>query len=162
MLNRSTLKSNFVWKFPFHLTDFWQVSVPQPSIQHNPYAYADCQTTPRVVPCPESGPQFLLSSVKHTLPTLLTALFSDRSHGSAVGIATGDGTDDRGVRVRVPLGTRTSFSPRPPSSWGTTASNERENGDLSPGVKWPRPEADHSPSTDAEVKKTWIYTSTSP
>jgi hypothetical protein len=31
-----------------------------------------------------------------------------------------------------------------------------------PGVKRPGREADHSPPTSAEVKKIWIYTSTSP
>jgi hypothetical protein len=31
---------------------------------------------------------------------------------------------------------------------------------LSLGVKWPGREADHSSPTSAEVKKTWIYTST--
>jgi hypothetical protein len=31
---------------------------------------------------------------------------------------------------------------------------------LSPGVKLPGLEADHSPPTRAEVKNTWIYTST--
>jgi hypothetical protein len=31
-----------------------------------------------------------------------------------------------------------------------------------PGVKRPGREADHSPPTNAEVKKTWIYTSTPP
>jgi hypothetical protein len=35
-------------------------------------------------------------------------------------------------------------------------------GDLSPGLKRPGREADHSPPTSAEVKKTWIYTLTSP
>jgi hypothetical protein len=30
------------------------------------------------------------------------------------------------------------------------------------GVKRPRREADHSPPSSAEVKKMWIYTSTSP
>jgi hypothetical protein len=35
-------------------------------------------------------------------------------------------------------------------------------GDLSPGVKQPVREADHSPPTSAEVKKTWVYTSTPP
>jgi hypothetical protein len=34
-------------------------------------------------------------------------------------------------------------------------------GALSPGVKRPRREVDHSPPTSAEVKKMWIYTSTS-
>jgi hypothetical protein len=33
-------------------------------------------------------------------------------------------------------------------------------GTLSPWVKCPGREADHSPTTSAEVKKTWIYTST--
>jgi hypothetical protein len=33
---------------------------------------------------------------------------------------------------------------------------------LSPGVKWPGREADHSPPTSAEVKKKCIYTSTPP
>jgi hypothetical protein len=35
-------------------------------------------------------------------------------------------------------------------------------GDLSPEVKRPGLEADHSPPTSAEVKKMWIYTSTPP
>jgi hypothetical protein len=34
-------------------------------------------------------------------------------------------------------------------------------GVLSPGVKRKGREADHSPPTSAEVKKTWVYTSTS-
>jgi hypothetical protein len=35
-------------------------------------------------------------------------------------------------------------------------------GALSPGVKRPGREADHSPPTTTEIKKTWIYTSTLP
>jgi hypothetical protein len=31
-----------------------------------------------------------------------------------------------------------------------------------PGVKRPESESDHSPPTSAEIKKKWIYTSTSP
>jgi hypothetical protein len=31
-----------------------------------------------------------------------------------------------------------------------------------PGVKLPGREADHSPPTSSEVKKMWIYTSTTP
>jgi hypothetical protein len=30
------------------------------------------------------------------------------------------------------------------------------------GIKWPEREANHSPPTNAEVKKTWVYTSTLP
>jgi hypothetical protein len=33
---------------------------------------------------------------------------------------------------------------------------------LSPGVKWPGRESDHSFPTTAEVKNTWIYTSIPP
>jgi hypothetical protein len=35
-------------------------------------------------------------------------------------------------------------------------------GALSPGVKWQVREADHSPQTSAEAKKTRVYTSTPP
>jgi hypothetical protein len=35
-------------------------------------------------------------------------------------------------------------------------------GAVSPGVKQPGREADHSPPTNAEVKKMWIYIYTSP
>jgi hypothetical protein len=78
---------------------------------------------------------------------------------SAVGIATGYGLDDRGVGVRVPVWSRIFSSPRRPDRlWGLPSL-------LSTGyreVKRPKREADHSPPTSAEVKKTWIYTSTPP
>jgi hypothetical protein len=45
-------------------------------------------------------------------------------------------------------------STQPPIQWVP--------GPLSPGVKRPAREADHSPPTNAEVKKMWIYTSTPP
>jgi hypothetical protein len=48
---------------------------------------------------------------------------------------------------------RTALEPtQPPIQWVTGA--------LSPGVKRPGREADHSPSTSMEVRKTWIHTST--
>jgi hypothetical protein len=70
---------------------------------------------------------------------------------SLVGLATGYGLDDRGVGVRVHVGCGVH-----PASYpvGTGA--------LSPGLKRPGREADHSPPASAEVKKTWIYTSTLP
>jgi hypothetical protein len=79
---------------------------------------------------------------------------------SVVGIATGYGLDDRGVEVRVPVQSRIfSTSPRPvlgptqlPIQWVPGA--------ISPGVRRPEPEADHSPPANPEVKKMWIYTST--
>jgi hypothetical protein len=39
-------------------------------------------------------------------------------------------------------------------------SRQWASGSLSPGIKLPGREADHSPPTSAEVKETWIYTST--
>jgi hypothetical protein len=35
-------------------------------------------------------------------------------------------------------------------------------GALSPGVKWQGRDADHSPTSSAEVKNAWNYTSTPP
>jgi hypothetical protein len=54
-----------------------------------------------------------------------------------------------------------SMSPRPALGF-TQPPIEWELGALSPGVKRPGREADHSPTTSAEVKKLWIYTSTPP
>jgi hypothetical protein len=76
------------------------------------------------------------------------------SRDSAVGIATGYGLDDRGVGVRVPVGSRIFSSRRPDRLWGPTNL-------LYSGVKRLRREADHSPPASTEVKKIWIYTSTS-
>jgi hypothetical protein len=86
------------------------------------------------------------------------------SWDSVVGIATGYGLDDWGVGVRVPVGLRKnalfSTSSRPslgstqlPIQWVPRA--------FSPRVKLQGREADHSLQTSAEVKKIWIYTSTS-
>jgi hypothetical protein len=78
---------------------------------------------------------------------------------SAVGIATGYGLDERGVGVRVPVGSKIFSSPhRPERLWGPQ--NLLSSG--FPGVKRSGREADHSPPTTAEVKKMWIYTSTPP
>jgi hypothetical protein len=83
---------------------------------------------------------------------------------SAVGIAIGYGPDDRGVGVPSPgrvknfLFSKSSGlalgSTQPPIQWVPGA--------LSPGVKRPGREADHSPPTSAQVKKMWIYASTLP
>jgi hypothetical protein len=80
---------------------------------------------------------------------------------SAVGIATGYGLDGRGIGVRVPVAAKyflsasstTVLGPtQPPVQWVLGA--------LSPGVKRPGREADHSTPTSAEVN--WIYTPTPP
>jgi hypothetical protein len=83
------------------------------------------------------------------------------SRDSSVGITTGYGMDDRGVGVRVPVGIRIfSFPRRPDQLWGSP--NQWIPGTLSPGLKLSGRGADHSPPTDAEVKKMWLYTSTPP
>jgi hypothetical protein len=82
------------------------------------------------------------------------------SRDSAVSIATSCGLDGRGVGVRVPAHAGIfSASSRPvlglnqlPTKWIPGA--------LSPEIKRPGREADHSSPNTVEVKKTWIYTST--
>jgi hypothetical protein len=79
--------------------------------------------------------------------------FTEFHGSSSVGIATAYWLDDPGVGVRVAAGSRPALgSTQPPIQWLP--------GDLSPGVKRQKREADHLPSTTAQVKKTWIYTST--
>jgi hypothetical protein len=74
----------------------------------------------------------------------------------------GYGLDDRGSRVRFPVGveislfttaSRTALGPtQPPIQWVPGA--------LSLGIKRPGREADQSPPSSAEVKNAWRYTST--
>jgi hypothetical protein len=82
---------------------------------------------------------------------------------SVVGIATGYGLDDRGVRVRVPVGSRIFSCPRRPDQlWDHPASYPVGTGVIFHGIKRLGREADHSSPASAEVKKMWIYTSTPP
>jgi hypothetical protein len=67
--------------------------------------------------------------------------------------------DDREIKFRFLL---ESTDVSQTGSGAHPASYPMGTGALSPGVKWPGREADHSPQTNAEVKKTWIYTSTPP
>jgi hypothetical protein len=98
-------------------------------------------------------------------PTLISCVWGKEvSRDSAVGIATGYWLDDWGIGVQVPVGSRIFISPcRPDRFWGSTQPPiQWIPGALSPGVKRPGREADHSRPTNTEVKKMWIYTSTSP
>jgi hypothetical protein len=85
------------------------------------------------------------------------------SRDRVVGIATRYGLDDRGVRVRVPVASRIISCQKSfrPALWSTQLSIQWVARALSPGVKRPGREADHSPEASAEVKKIWICTSTS-
>jgi hypothetical protein len=76
-----------------------------------------------------------------------------RRRDSAAGIATGYWLEDRGLRVRVPVGSRIFFTSsrlasgpiQPPIQW--------EPGALSSGVKRPGRKADHSPPTSARSRQ---------
>jgi hypothetical protein len=83
------------------------------------------------------------------------------NRGSAFGITTGYGLDDRGAGLRVPVGSRILSSPhRPDRLWGSPT--QGVPGTISPEVKLPGREADHSLPASAEVKQMWTYTSTPP
>jgi hypothetical protein len=82
------------------------------------------------------------------------------SRDSAVGIATGYGLDDRRVGVGIPVGKNFHFSMSSRRAMGSTEPRiQGITGSLSPGVKRPGCEADHSLPA-REVKKTRIYIST--
>jgi hypothetical protein len=85
-----------------------------------------------------------------------------RSRDTTVGIATDYGLDDRGIGVRVSVGSRIFSSPQHPDRlWGPP--NLLSNGYrwlFLPGVKRPGREIDNSPKASAEFKKMWIYTPT--
>jgi hypothetical protein len=80
---------------------------------------------------------------------------------SSVGIALGYGLDDRGSSVRFPAGAGNfSLHHRVLNGSGThPASYSMGNRGFFLGVKQPGREADHSPSSSAEVKNAWSYTS---
>jgi hypothetical protein len=83
------------------------------------------------------------------------------SRDSVVCIATGYGLDNRGVGVRVPVGPRIFSSPRQPDRlWGPLSAYSMGTGGSFPWDK--AAETDHAPAGSAEVKKVWIYISTSP
>jgi hypothetical protein len=86
------------------------------------------------------------------------------SRGSVIGTATSYGLDNREFGVRVPVGSRIFAFPHRPDRlwgphnlvyngyWGALSQEENRHGR----------EADHSPQTSAEAKKTCICTSTPP
>jgi hypothetical protein len=87
-----------------------------------------------------------------------------KSRDSSVGIVLGYGLNDRGSRVQFPTGAGNSslYHRIQNGSGAHPASYTMVTGVLSPGVKWPWREADHSPPSSAEVKNAWSYTSTRP
>jgi hypothetical protein len=77
---------------------------------------------------------------------------------SSVGIAAAYGLNDRDVGVRVPVGSKFSLLQAVQTGSGVQiTSYPVGTGGFSPGVKRQGREADHSPSTSAEVKKMWTY-----
>jgi hypothetical protein len=93
----------------------------------------------------------------------LTSYSLSKSRDSSVGIATGNGLDNLGVGVRVLIRPRFFSSPCPPDRIWRPPSllSNGYRWALSPRVKRPEREAEHSNPTSAEVKM-WIYTFTPP
>jgi hypothetical protein len=82
---------------------------------------------------------------------------------NAVCIATDYRLEDQGVGVRVLVGARLFIcSCRPDRLWDPPNLLSSGYRGFTAEVKRPRREADHSPTSSAEVKKTWVYTSTPP
>jgi hypothetical protein len=77
--------------------------------------------------------------------------------GSSVGVVPGYGMDDRGVGVWVQVEARISSSQSPDWLWGPPSFLYDYL-----GVKRPGRGSGHLPPTSADVKNTWIYTSTPP
>jgi hypothetical protein len=95
-------------------------------------------------------------------PVSPTTIRINTLHGrrdSSVGIATGYGLGGRGVGVRVAVGAK---------SFSLSASSRPDLGPTQPPIQWVPGalslgrEADHAPPTGAEVRITWICTSTPP
>jgi hypothetical protein len=85
----------------------------------------------------------------------------ERNQVGSVGIATGYELDGRGNGVRVPVGARLSFlHVVQTGSQAHPASSPMDTEGSFLGGK--APTADHSSATSAEVKNTWIYTSSPP
>jgi hypothetical protein len=79
---------------------------------------------------------------------------SSKSRDSSVGIALGYGLDDRGSRVRFPVGVwNFSLRQHVQKALGLFQTIKRVTGALSLGVKRLEREADRSPPSSAEVKE---------
>jgi hypothetical protein len=75
------------------------------------------------------------------------------SRDSVVGITTGYGVNDRGVKEFL-------FSTSSiPALWSTQPPIQWVLGTFSLGMNWPGRETDHSPPASVEVKKTCLYKS---
>jgi hypothetical protein len=81
-------------------------------------------------------------------------MYNYEGRDSSVGTALGYGLDDRGSKVRFPAGAGNfSLHHRVQNDSGAhPASSPMGTGGLSLGAKRPGREADHSPSSSAEVK----------
>jgi hypothetical protein len=156
----------FYYRFQIILTltsHYWH---PQELISHILFGTLQKQRNSNTVVLKREWPltglcQILQSSA---IPYLQNHTQIDESRDSSVGIATGYWLNYQGVGYRVPVRQEFSLSPCSPDRlWGLPNPLSNVNGrTLFPGVKQPVREAVLSPPTSAEVKKTWVYTTTPP
>jgi hypothetical protein len=84
------------------------------------------------------------------LPVCFMGYYSTTmSRDSVVGIANCCGLDDRGVGVEVPIESRISSTASRPALGSTQPPIQWVKGALSPGIKRPGREFDHSPPASA-------------
>jgi hypothetical protein len=124
------------------------------------HSFSSLSKTCKICPTQMWG-RVTLAIIVNLVQDLLSSLLC-RNLDSIVGIATGYGLNDRGIGLRVPVGSiifSTSYRPalgltQPPNQWIPVA--------VSPEVKRLGREADHSLPASAEERKIWIYISTPP
>jgi hypothetical protein len=119
--------------------------------------------TLHVSACPSSGVQVITvkGSAAHCHAVFFPPIQWASSRDSSVGIVTAYGLNDRGVGVRVSIGSRifSFFCISRPALRPTQPPIEWVPG-FPRGVKRPERETDHSPPNSGKVNKMWIYTAT--
>jgi hypothetical protein len=134
------------------------LAVLTPARNNQGYSFECFNTTSLLAARRRASVTKMLNIKKMVFPVLYTI---SKSRDSTVDIATGYGLSGRNSGLGGGKDFHFSKSSRP--VLGPTQSLiQWVPGALSPGVKRPRREADHSPLTIVKLKKTCIYTSTPP
>jgi hypothetical protein len=160
---------NLWWRLPGPCSDIWLMPQrKQTSVENKTQCWLHAVLPEPAVDQSSTRPNFWRGHRKTSFNFIgfdfSSCLTSDGNRDSAVAIAAGYVLDDRVVGIQVPMRSRIFSSPRHPRPvLGPTIPHiQWVPGALSPGVKRPGREADHSPPASAVVKKMGIYISTSP